>query len=155
MLECVQKISRDLRPSLLDNLGLTAAIGFEAREFEARTGIACGIAALPDNIALSPDRATHVFRIFQEILTNVARHAGASHAEVSLRRTGHDLTLEVRDNGCGISSEALQDAASLGLLGMSERAALIGGSIIFEGAPDSGTKVTLTLPERAAQDVPK
>jgi PAS domain S-box-containing protein len=146
MLDCVQKISRDLRPSLLDNLGLTAALQFEARQFVTRTGIACEITSMPATVELSPDASTHVFRIFQEILTNAARHSDASRVRVALLRNGGELTLEVEDNGCGISMEAQQDAASLGLLGMSERAALIGGRIRFHGAPGTGTTVTLTIP---------
>jgi PAS domain S-box-containing protein len=152
MLECVQKISRDLRPSLLDNLGLAAALQFEARQFANRTGIACEIAGMPENLAISPDRATHVFRIFQEILTNVARHAGATQVNVSLLREGDEVSLEVRDNGRGLKQGAIGDADSLGLLGMSERASLIGGRIRFRGIPDEGTTVNLTLPERTPQD---
>jgi PAS domain S-box-containing protein len=147
MLDSVQKISRDLRPSLLDNLGLVAALHFESRQFTERTGIPCEITSIPSSVELSPDDTTQVFRIFQEILTNVARHSDASQVSVALLRQRGELILTVEDNGCGISSKARQDTNSLGLLGMAERAALIGGTIRFHGAPGAGTKVGLTVPE--------
>lgn len=150
MLDSVQKISRDLRPSLLDDLGLIAALQFEARQFTKRTGIPCEITSTLAFVELPPDHTTQVFRIFQEILTNVARHSHASQVSIALLRQHDELTLTVEDNGCGISLQAQQDANSLGLLGMAERAALIGGRIRFHGAPGAGTKVDLTVPEMIA-----
>lgn len=148
MLECVQKIARDLRPSLLDNLGLAAALKYEARQFADRTGIACEVSSMPATIELPSETTSHVFRIFQEILTNVARHSRASRVRVALFPDGEQWILRIEDNGCGIRPEDLRDAASLGLLGMSERAALIGGGIRFHGAPGEGTTVTLTIPNK-------
>lgn len=146
MLESVQKISRDLRPSLLDNLGLAAALQSEARQFAERTGIACEIAAMPAAVRVSADCATNVFRIFQEILTNVARHSLASHVRIAMEQTAAALTLKVEDDGRGISSAASRDPASLGLLGMTERAAMHGGHIEIKGDEGRGTCVTLTIP---------
>ena len=150
MLESVQKISRDLRPSLLDNLGLPSAIQSEARQFAERTGIACEITHLPAPDDLSADCATTVFRIFQEILTNIARHSCASEARISLSSGAEGVKLEVEDNGCGISPEALKNPDSLGLLGMAERAELLGGHLEIHGAPGEGTRVTLTIPDEVA-----
>lgn len=154
LLDSVQKISRDLRPSLLDNLGLIAALQFESRQFTHRTGIPCEITSLPESVDLSADVTTQMFRIFQEILTNVARHSHASQVSVALHRQRGELTLTVEDNGCGISPEARQDTHSLGLLGMSERAALISGRIRFHGAAGAGTKVDLTVPEMPSKNLP-
>jgi PAS domain S-box-containing protein len=150
MLESVQKISRDLRPSLLDNLGLPTALQSEARQFSERTGIACEIVNLPAPDDLSADCATTVFRIFQEILTNIARHSRASQVRISLSRGAEGVKLEVEDNGCGISPEALKNPDSLGLLGMSERAELLGGRLEIHGTPGEGTRVTLTIPDEVA-----
>lgn len=150
MLGSVQKISRDLRPSLLDNLGLSETIQSEVRLFSERTGMACEITSLPVSLEMPPDHATHVFRIFQEILTNVARHSRATRVRVDLARKPEGLKLTVEDNGCGISPAAMQDPASLGLLGMSERAALLGGRVGILGVPGGGTSVTLTLPAEPA-----
>ncbi len=151
MLDSVQKISRDLRPSLLDNLGLIAALKSEARQFTQRTAIPCEITSIPDSVELSPDATTQVFRIFQEILTNVARHSDASQVSVALLHQRDGLTLSVEDNGCGISPGAQQNADSLGLLGMAERASLVSGRIEFLGSPGGGTKVHLTVPQLSSK----
>lgn len=146
MIETVQKISHELRPSVLDNLGLPAALQFEARQFQERTGIACELSPVPDHLVVRPDQATGIFRIFQEILTNVARHARATRVCVEFGQSGGTLLLRVSDNGCGISAEAISDPCSLGLLGMSERAFLMGGSVDIRGQPGQGTTVTLAIP---------
>ncbi len=150
MLESVQKIARDLRPSLLDNLGLPSALQAEARQFSDRTGISCVISDLPAPDELSPDCATEVFRIFQEILTNIARHSRATQVRISLTRGAGGVKLVVADNGCGISPDALKDPDSLGLLGMAERAEVLGGSVDIQGVPEAGTRVTLTIPDGVA-----
>jgi len=150
MLESVQKIARDLRPSLLDNLGLPSALQAEARQFYDRTGITCLVSDVPAVDDLSPDSATAVFRIFQEILTNIARHSRATQVRISLTRSPQEVKLVVSDNGCGISPEALKDPDSLGLLGMSERAGLLGGHLEIQGDPGMGTRVTLTIPDAVA-----
>lgn len=146
MIETVQKISGDLRPSVLDNLGLPAALQFEARRFQERTEIKTEITALPDEIDLDAENATEVFRIYQEILTNVARHAKATAVQIRLRKTEGALVLEVADDGRGLDEREIQDTKSLGLLGMRERAELMGGQIKFSGAPGAGTLVVLTIP---------
>ena len=146
MIETVQKTSRELRPSVLDNIGIGAALQFEARQFQERSGIFCEVSVPAETFPLEPDLATGIFRVFQELLTNVARHAQATWVAVTLRQTEEKVTLEVSDNGRGIREEELRDPQSLGLLGMSERAALMGGSIEISGGPGGGTMAVLTIP---------
>jgi signal transduction histidine kinase len=100
-----------------------------------------------EDIAVDPERATAIFRILQETLTNVARHADASQVEVRLAKEDGDLTLEVHDNGKGIPEDKLSNGESLGILGMRERALLLGGEIIISGAPGQGTIVRVRIPE--------
>ena len=147
-IERVQKLCTDLRPPMLDDLGLGAALGWQAREFEERTRIRCETSVESTLDAVANDQATALFRIFQEILTNVARHSGASKVRVALKKSAGDLLLEVRDNGRGISPEQLSDAKSLGLLGMRERAALLGGCVEISGEPGRGTRVAARIPVR-------
>ena len=147
----VQKISGELRPGVLDNLGLAAALTHESGRFQERTGVAC-IVTLPEPTPeLSRDTATAVFRIFQEALTNIARHAQATEAQCALRGEADCIQLRIEDNGRGISPEAMDDPKSLGLLGMQERAAVLGGEVRIEPATPRGTRVTLRLP-RGADD---
>jgi len=142
----VRRISTELRPGVLDDLGLLAAIEWQAHEFQTRTGIRCRLRARREDLDLDADRATAVFRIFQETLTNVARHARATEVVVRLDVGEQQLTLEVKDNGIGISAEALADPHSLGLLGMRERALVFGGRLDVRGEPGRGTTVTVTIP---------
>jgi PAS domain S-box-containing protein len=123
----VRRISTELRPGLLDAVGLTAAIEWQAKEFENRTGIKCRL-GLPDaDVILDQNRSVAVFRIFQEILTNVTRHAQASEVNIILEAREADLFLEARDNGRGIRASEFSNPKSLGLLGMRERTLLLGG----------------------------
>lgn len=146
MIKSVRRISSDLRPGLLDDFGLVAAIEWQANDFQSRSGIACELKSLPQEIALSRDAATAVFRIFQEALTNVARHARASRVEVVMVEDGGQLMLEVGDNGRGISDVELADKVSLGLLGMRERAAMLGGEVRITGTAGKGTTVQVRIP---------
>jgi signal transduction histidine kinase len=144
-IKSVKRIITELRPRLLDDLGLTAAIEWQSEEFQRRTGIICKTSIIPNEILLEPERSTAIFRIFQETLTNIARHAGATKVDVLLRKVGENVTLEVRDNGCGISEEQIRDSRSFGLIGMRERAKYFGGALVMKGIPGSGTVVTVTL----------
>jgi signal transduction histidine kinase len=148
MIDTVQKISRELRPSVLDNIGLGAALQFEARQFQERTGIACEVSVPAQTFVLDPDRTTGMFRVFQELLTNVARHAQATRVVVSLNQSAESVTLEVKDNGRGIHEEELRDPKSLGILGMAERASLMGGRLEIHGRPGQGTTGVLTIPAK-------
>jgi PAS domain S-box-containing protein len=142
----VRNISTELRPSVLDDLGLAAAIEWQAREFEKRTEIRCEIVSLHEDITFSPEKSTAVFRIFQEVLTNVSRHAHASRVEVRMTGRGGDLLLKVSDNGRGIDEGKVAEATSLGLLGMRERAMIFGGQVEVTGAEGRGTTVTVRIP---------
>jgi len=142
----VQRIASDLRPAVLDELGLEAAIEWYVREFEDRAGIACDFRSDLDGTRLDPGTATAVFRILQEALTNVIRHSGATRVQVELTVDPKRLLLEVRDNGRGIPEDRVADSRSLGLLGMRERARFLGGDVSVRGDPNHGTKVSVTIP---------
>ena len=142
----VHTIVTELRPVVLDKLGLVAAMEWQAREFQERSGIACETHLPADEISLDSDRATAVFRIFQEALTNVARHANASKVVVDLKREADSLILAVRDNGKGIDEAAIHASNSLGLLGIRERATAFGGNIELTALPERGTCVTVRIP---------
>jgi PAS domain S-box-containing protein len=142
----VQKIATELRPAILDRLGLEAAIEVEAQAFQARTGVECRWMLPSSPVALGPDQATGVFRIFQEILTNVARHSHAAHLAVRLSQQDHHLLLEVDDDGVGIQPCDIANQTSLGLLGMRERVAILGGKINFGRKAEKGTTVQVEIP---------
>jgi signal transduction histidine kinase len=144
----VQRISGELRPGVLDQLGLSAAIEWQARELTRRTGIRCAVVDRLGEARLEPPIATAAFRIFQEALTNVTRHAKAKTVEVALERSEDQLRLAVRDDGRGIPKEALGHPRSLGLLGMHERAARLGGTVRIGPSPGGGTQMELRLPVR-------
>jgi signal transduction histidine kinase len=146
MLTSVQEIASELRPDVLDHLGICAALRHETERFTRRSGIACALDLPAVPLPLAPDTATALFRIVQECLANVARHAGATQIDISVAKSGTDVRLEVRDNGCGISPQQLADPASLGLLGMRERTAQLGGRLSIVGEPGRGTTVTATVP---------
>ena len=142
----VQDLSSRLRPAALDDLGLPAAIESEVREFGRRTDVEYAVEVPQDGLDVDPDRATGVFRILQEALTNVARHAEASRVEVQLRKDGDDLVLRVRDDGKGISERDVSGSDSFGLLGMRERAIALRGSVTIEPSANGGTTVTARVP---------
>jgi signal transduction histidine kinase len=143
--ESVSRTGALLRPRVLDDFGLVAGIEWQTREFERRTGIHCRT-SLPEQAELDPKLSTAIFRIFQEALTNVARHAQATEVSVNLRVDGNGVFLEVKDNGVGISQDQLSSETSFGLLGMQERAYAFGGEICFEGGANQGTTVRLQIP---------
>ena len=143
-----RKICTELRPALLDQMGLLPALEAQAEEFEARTGIFCNVMLPAEEIDLAPDAALAVFRIFQEILTNIARHSGATEVMVQLAMIGGEVRLEVVDNGRGVTKEEIAHASGLGLIGMRERAIAAGGQVLVESAAGGGTRVMLSLPRR-------
>jgi signal transduction histidine kinase len=146
--QSVQRISAELRPSTLDDLGLTAAIESEARLFEERTGIECDVSLAPGEVELTSTIETAVYRVTQEALTNVARHSDASRVELRLRTRADELLLEIRDDGRGITTDEIEKRSSLGLIGMRERAAIVGGTVHFQGVEGRGTIVTVRIPLR-------
>lgn len=145
-IQSVKRITMDLRPGLLDHLGLVAAMEWQADEFQGRTGIRCSLMVEPDDIILRPDQATSVFRIFQEALTNVARHSQATDVRTSLIAKEGILEMTVRDNGIGITEEQIQSAKSYGLMGIKERAYFCGGRADISGKKGEGTTVVISIP---------
>ena len=145
-LDTVRDVSSRLRPALLDDVGLEAAIEWEATKFGERTGVACSLNVdLPEP---QPDRqrATAVYRILQETLTNIARHADATRVEISLQSRDNYVVLQVRDDGSGITEDEATNSRSLGLIGMCERASALGGEVEIHRAPEGGTVMTLKMP---------
>ena len=145
-IQTVRKIATGLRPEVLDDMGLVAAIGWQAKEFQKRTGIRCRAKLPPETLRPQIDIATTVFRIFQEILTNVARHSRATRVDIDLDISDERVALVVVDNGVGIPDAELHAKKSLGLLGMQERALLFGGEVSLNGTPGHGTRVAVTIP---------
>jgi signal transduction histidine kinase len=142
----VRRISSELRPSILDDLGLVAAIEWQAQQFEARTGIICQFDSFVDTTDLSREHATAIFRIFQEALTNIRRHAQATRVNIMIEEEEGEFVLEVRDNGRGIAEDESIGSRSLGLMGMRERAQLVGGRIEITGVAGKGTVLTVRVP---------
>jgi PAS domain S-box-containing protein len=146
MIYTVKHISAQLRPSSLDDLGITAAIEWQGKKFEDDTGIKCDIHSNLNEIGLKNVQNTAIFRIFQEALTNIARHASATKVKVLLNSRNDKIILVVEDNGVGISSEQIYDRKSLGILGMRERANSLNGKLDIKNIRGHGTIVTLTIP---------
>jgi PAS domain S-box-containing protein len=144
----VRRIATELRPGLLDDLGLVAAIEWQAQEFARRTGLTVELHLGDQDLALDRDLATALFRIFQEALTNIARHAAATRVEIELVHQPDLLKLVVADNGKGIEPAQILAPRSLGLLGMRERARALGGDVVIEGSPGQGTTVTVHIPRQ-------
>jgi len=145
-LRAVQRISTELRPGLLDDLGLVAAIEWQAEEFQSRTGMRCKLTVDPEDIEVDEKRSTTLFRIFQETLTNIARHAQATRVTVSLKEKDGTVELRVKDNGKGITTEEISNPQSFGLMGIRERAKPWGGEVKISGRPGKGTMVTVRIP---------
>ncbi len=146
IIRTMRKISTELRPGILDELGVAAAIEWMARDFQNRTGIGCKVAVQAVDTISDTVRATAIFRVVQEALTNVMRHAAASQVNVSLEKVDDTLIVEVRDNGIGILEGRIVDSKSLGLIGIRERVLLLGGEAVIRGKPGEGTLVRVTLP---------
>lgn len=149
-IQAVRRIATELRPGVLDSLGLAAAIEWQASEFQERTGIRCEMKIGVTETIWEQNFSTAFFRIFQETLTNIIRHANAGRVEVRLAQDDHELILTVQDDGRGITEKEIVHANSIGLIGMKERAAQVGGDVSFHGLPGRGTTVTLRVPLPAA-----
>ncbi len=145
-ISAIRKIASELRPSVLDDLGLVAAIEWQAQQFQARTGIICDCDCSLEKVELNEEQSTAAFRILQEALTNVLRHAEATRVEIKISRENGYLALSISDNGKGISDSEKSEQQSLGILGMRERAHLIGGEIDIKGFEGKGTVVDLRVP---------
>jgi len=145
-IQTVKKIITELRPGILDHLGISAAMEWQAAEFQKMTGIPCDIVIIPEEILLEKELTTNIFRIFQEILTNVMRHAGATHVNVVMEKSGGKVVLNVQDNGRGITAEEISNSSSFGLLGIRERVTYMDGTFSITGTPGKGTKLSITIP---------
>ena len=145
-IQTVRTIATELRPGVLDTLGLRAAINWQAKEFERRNQVTCLIKLDREPENLPEERATAIFRIFQEILTNITRHAKASRVKIEMIESNDDLLLTVADNGVGITEAQRLDPKSLGLLGMRERAEMFGGTVTIKGKSRQGTTVRVKIP---------
>jgi len=147
-IQAVRRIATELRPGVLDSAGLLAALEWQASEFQKKTGIHCRVQSSVKETIWDQDLNTTFFRIFQETLTNVIRHANATKVDVRFMETANQLVLEIRDNGRGISEEEINNTKSIGLVGMRERAALLGGEVRLRGEPKRGTTVSVRIPRR-------
>ncbi len=144
--QTVRKVSEDLRPGILDDFGLPAAIEWQAEEFQKRTGIECKTVFNPDEFFLNKEQSTNLFRIVQESLTNVIRHAEATKVEIRINEKDGLLLLEIQDNGVGITEASIVDSRSFGLIGVKERARSLGGAVTITGTRNAGTRLTVKMP---------
>jgi signal transduction histidine kinase len=145
-IETVRRLSTELRPVILDSFGLKAAVQWQMKEFLKRTGIRCALSNLSEELQLEDTRSTAVFRIFQEALTNIARHARATAVTVELAPENGSCLLVVEDDGVGTPPDKAEDPRSFGLLGMRERAHAFGGTVTIGPAPGGGTRVEVRVP---------
>ncbi len=150
----VRRIVTELRPRILDEMGLVAAIDWQLKEFQQRTGLECVLQSNVEELALEPDRATAVFRLLQESLTNIARHAQATRVLVTIEQDSDHLSFRVQDDGRGITEADLANSKSFGLLGMRERVHLLQGELSIQGAPDQGTVVEVYIPLQGNAEKP-
>jgi signal transduction histidine kinase len=142
----VKNICTELRPGLLDDLGLIAALEWQTDEFQSRTGIKCDLSIKQEKIQLDDERSTAIFRVYQETLTNVARHAHASRITIGLRVKDDWLELEVRDDGKGITDKQISKPDSFGIIGIKERVDFMHGEFEIAGKSGKGTTVTVRIP---------
>lgn len=145
-IDSVRRLSAELRPSILDHFGLTATVEWELKEFQHRTGLVCRFLAAPEPFELDSERSTALFRILQEALTNVSRHANATEVMVELQLNGHSVSLNIEDNGRGITESEVNNPRSLGILGIRERARILGGAVDIRANKPEGTCVEVSLP---------
>jgi signal transduction histidine kinase len=149
----IRRIASELRPSILDDLGLVAAIEWQAQQFQTRTGIVCVCDCVLDKVELTEEQSTAVFRILQEALTNVLRHAQATKVDIKINKEQGYFVLSISDNGKGMTESKKSEQQSLGILGMRERAHLIGGEVNISSAKGRGTVVTLRVPIAADREI--
>ena len=145
-IHAVKRIITKLRPGLLDDLGLTAAIEWQAKDFQQHTGIVCEVHAETEEMDINSEISTAMFRIFQETLTNITRHSGATRVKVNLLLSDNILKLQVHDNGRGITEEEINNPKSFGLIGIRERAQYWHGSVDIQGKQDIGSTIIVGFP---------
>lgn len=148
----VQRISSELRPGMLDLLGLSAAIEWQAAQFRDRTGIKCDFISIPEDTVLDETSSIAIFRIFQEACTNIVRHAKATKIEIVLKETPEEVELKISDNGKGITDKEISNPKSFGLMGIKERAMSLGGTVEISGAENKGTTVRVRIPKESVME---
>ena len=153
-IKAMKRLATELRPGILDDLGLTAAIEWQAEEFQQRTGIKCEVSLYPEDIILDNVLSTAIFRVFQETLTNVVRHARATKVKISLEEKAGKLVLQVIDNGRGVTQKQISAPKSLGLVGMRERVLPWQGEVKIRGIRGKGTTVTVRIPLGQEGEIP-
>lgn len=146
IIQSVRKICSELRPSILDHLGLGPAIEWQSEEFQRRSGIQCSVTLDPENISVSPEIGIALFRIFQESLTNVMKHAEATKVRAKLTKRDNSILLEITDNGIGMTQEQLSKTRSFGILGMRERVYPLKGNVSIVSSMYQGTRITVSIP---------
>jgi signal transduction histidine kinase len=150
-MKSANNILRTLRPSVLDSFGIIAAIEMEVEEFEKRTGISCPINQVDEGMEISPDASIALFRILQETLTNIMKHAKASEVTVDIANRKEGVDLVISDNGCGLKEVDRQKPRSFGLRGIQERVAHFNGKVLISSKPGKGTTVQVHVPHSSAQ----
>jgi signal transduction histidine kinase len=146
IVQSVRRIASELRPSLLDDLGLPAAIAWHLEDFEKRSGISAHFTEPKEEWILPDPVKINLFRIVQEATTNIGRHSKATEVQVNLERNDHSVALRIIDNGIGFNTETVCKGNTLGILGMRERASIIGGKLEIETAPGNGTGIFVSVP---------
>jgi len=141
-----------LRPGMLDLLGLSAAIEWQAAQFRDRTGIKCDFISIPEDTVLDETSSIAIFRIFQEACTNIVRHAKATKIEIVLKETPEEVELKISDNGKGITDKEISNPKSFGLMGIKERAMSLGGTVEISGAENKGTTVRVRIPKESVME---
>ncbi|MEK7708234.1 MAG: ATP-binding protein, partial [Pseudomonadota bacterium] len=146
-IETARRVSINLRPNVLDNLGLYGAIEWQIREFEQRTNIRCELESTISNLSLSNKHSeTSIFRVIQEVFINIVRHSQASRVDIELSEDEDDILITIKDNGVGITESQMLNPESFGIIGMNERTQQIGGKLEISGVPSQGSVVTLKIP---------
>jgi signal transduction histidine kinase len=146
VINTVRRISADLRPAIIDDLGLIAALEWKCHDFEEKTGVGCKFISTVKERKFENHFGINAYRILQETLTNVSRHSKATSVTVSVHESDEELFMEIADNGVGIDKDREKNGKTLGIVGMKERAALLGGKLSIEGEPGKGTNTKLILP---------
>lgn len=146
IIDSVRRISADLRPGVLDDLGICAAVKRHAKEIEKSSEIKCLVSCIPENIFIRKEHATAVYRIFQEVMTNVIRHSEATRVDINLRERNDNVELEIKDNGKGISQEEINNPKSFGIMGIRERVHSCNGTFIIKGKRNEGTYINVKIP---------
>jgi PAS domain S-box-containing protein len=150
----VKRICTELRPGVLDDLGLAAALEWQASEFQLRSRIPCVVSVQPPGMQLNREQSTALFRIFQEALTNVGRHAGATNVVARLEEDNGDIVLSVVDDGKGITQKQIASRTSFGIMGIKERIDHLGGTVAITGRPEQGTTIQVRIPRKRTETVP-